>query len=199
MIDKILLKLREEMGISQEMAAKSLNVSRSALGYYERGERQPDASFIIKAADFFGVTADYLLGRSDYRSVENQAIANKFELPLSDKAISFLKSVSPELLPTLDLLLSDPNFENFLLEVMTYIYSLKHGESSESVDIISYELNQKINEAGSSPSPDGSSRTPSEMVKIVSRLLSRLQQAKVIEALEKLINSVTEHEKRVNI
>ncbi|NLA85293.1 MAG: helix-turn-helix transcriptional regulator, partial [Clostridiales bacterium] len=58
MIDKILLKLREEMGISQEMAAKSLNVSRSALGYYERGERQPDASFIIKAADFFGVTAD---------------------------------------------------------------------------------------------------------------------------------------------
>jgi DNA-binding XRE family transcriptional regulator len=31
MIDKILLKLREEMGISQEMAAKSLNVSRSAL------------------------------------------------------------------------------------------------------------------------------------------------------------------------
>lgn len=199
MIDKMLIKLREEMGISQEMAAKSLNVSRSALGYYERGERQPDASFIIKAADFFGVTADYLLGRSDYRSVENQAIANTFELPLSDKAIDFLKSVPPDLQPTLDLLLSDPNFENFLLEVTTYIYSLKHGESSESVDIISYELNQKINEAGSSPSPSGSSRTPSEMVKIVSRLLSRLQQAKVIEALEKLINSVTEHEKRVNI
>jgi len=189
MIDKILLKLREEMGISQEMAAKSLNVSRSALGYYERGERQPDASFIIKAADFFGVTADYLLGRSDYRSVENQAIANKFELPLSDKAISFLKSVSPELLPTLDLLFSDPNFENFLLEVMTYMYSLKHGESSESVDIISYKLNEEINKAGSS-------YTPSEITKIISRLLPRLQQAKVIEALERLINSMVEHDKR---
>jgi transcriptional regulator with XRE-family HTH domain len=182
MIDKMLLKLREEMGISQETAAKSLNVSRSALGYYERGERQPDASFIIKAADFFGVTADFLLGRSSYRSVENQAIANTFELPISDKAIAFIKSVPPELQPTLDLLLSDPNFESFLLEVMTYIYSLKYGESSESIDIISYKLKQA-----------GTSYAPPE---IINRLLARLQQAKVIEALERLINSMVEHDKK---
>ncbi len=117
--------------------------------FYERGERQPDASFIIKAADFFGVTTDYLLGLSEYRSIENQAIANTFDLPLSDKAIGFLKSCPPALLPTLDLLLSDANFEEFLLEVMTHIYSLKYGESSESVDLISHKLKQ----AGSSFAP----------------------------------------------
>lgn len=178
MINKILLKLREEMGLSQELAAKNMNISRSALGYYERGERQPDASFIIKAADFFGVTTDYLLGLSEYRSIENQAIANTFDLPLSDKAIDFLKSCPPALLPTLDLLLSDSNFEEFLLEVMTYIYSLKYGESSESVDLISHKLNQ----AGSSfASPE-----------IISRLLPRLQLLSVMNALERVLSSMKE-------
>jgi len=66
---------------------------------------------------------------------------------------------------------------------MTYLYSLKHGESSESVDIISYKLNQA-----------GSSITP-EITKIISRLLPRLQQAKVLEALERLINSMKDRSK----
>jgi len=147
MINKILLKLREEMGISQEIAAKALNVSRSALGYYERGERQPDASFIIKAADFFGVTADYLLGRSDYRSVENQAIANKFELPLSDKAISFLKSVPPELQPTLDLLVADQNFEDFLLELV------KNSTRQKALQLVNQERNRQDEKWGEQNHP----------------------------------------------
>jgi len=188
--------LRDASGKTQAKIAEDLGMTPQALSYYANG-REPSYDTLIAIAKYFGVTIDYLLGVSDHKSDENSAISK--QIPLSDKAIDYLKSVPLELQPTLNLLLSDPNFENFLLEVMTYIYSLKHGESSESVDIISYELNQKINEAGSSPSPAGSSRTPSEMVKIVSRLLSRLQQAKVIEALEKLINSVTEHEKRVNI
>jgi len=84
----------------------------------------------------------------------------------------------PALLPTLDLLLSDSNFEEFLLEVMTYIYSLKYGESSESVDLISHKLNQA-----------GSSFAPPE---IISRLLPRLQLLSVINALERVLSSMKE-------
>ncbi len=181
--------LRDASGKTQAKIAEDLGMTPQALSYYANG-REPSYDTLIAIAKYFGVTTDYLLGVSDHKSDENSAISK--QIPLSDKAIDYLKSVPLELQPTLNLLLSDPNFENFLLEVMTYIYSLKHGESSESIDIISYELNQNWALAGSSYSP-------SEITKIISRLLPRLQQAKVIEALEKLINSVTEHEKRVNI
>lgn len=178
--------LRDASGKTQAKIAEDLGMTPQALSYYANG-REPSYDTLIAIAKYFGVTTDYLLGVSDHKSDENSAISK--QIPLSDKAIDYLKSVPPELLPTLDLLLSDPNFENFLLEVMTYIYSLKHGESSESVDIISYKLNEEINKAGSS-------YTPSEITKIISRLLPRLQQAKVIEALERLINSMVEHDKR---
>lgn len=178
MLSKILLELREERGLSQELAARKMEISRSALGYYERGERQPDAMFIIKASELYNVTTDYLLGLSEYRSIENEAIAKSARLTLSDRAIDFLKSCPPELLPTLDLLLSDPNIEDFMLEIMTYIYSLEHGKSSESVDIICH----KLNEAGSSFIPP----------KAVTRLLPLLQLLKVVDALERLLSSMKE-------
>jgi transcriptional regulator with XRE-family HTH domain len=178
MLSKMLLELREETGLSQEVAARKMEISRSALGYYERGERQPDASFIIKAAEFYNVTTDYLLGLTKYRSLENVAIANSAGLNLSDRAIDFLKSCPPEILPTLDLLLSDPNIGDFILEILTYIYSWEHSKSSESVDIICH----KLNEAGSSFIPP----------RIVSRLLPRLQLSKVIDVLERLLSSMGE-------
>ncbi|MBP7330829.1 MAG: HTH-type transcriptional regulator ImmR [Firmicutes bacterium ADurb.Bin373] len=176
MLNKILLELREEMSLSQELAAQKMKISRSALGYYERGERQPDATFIIKAAEFYNVTTDYLLGLSEYRSIENEAVAKSAGLVLSDKAIDFLKSCPPELLPTLDLLLSDPNLKDFLLEIMAYIYSLEYGKSSESVDIISH----KLNEVGNS----------FILPEAVSRLLPRLQLLKTVNALELLLSSI---------
>lgn len=174
--------LRDASGKTQAKIAEDLGMTPQALSYYANG-REPSYDTLIAIAKYFGVTTDYLLGVSDHKSDENSAISK--QIPLSDKAINFLKSVPSDLQPTLDMLLSDPNFENFLLEVMAYIYSLKHGESLESVDLINHKLNQV-----------GSSFTPP---KIISRLLPRLQQVKVFEALEKLINSVTEHEKRVNI
>ncbi len=185
MIGDRIKELREKRGLTQKQLSEDpyLNLNINTLASYERNLREPKIDMIVKLAHYFGVTTDYLLGVSEHKSDENSTISK--QIPLSDKSIDFLKSVPPELQPTLDLLLSDPNFENFLLEVMAYMYSLKHGESLESVDLI----NHKSNQAGSSFAPP----------KIISRLLPRLQQVKVFEALEKLINSVTEHEKRVNI
>lgn len=58
-------ELRELHGISQTELAKQLGVVRSTICQYEKGNRQPDTATLLKLADFFGVTVDYLLGRKD--------------------------------------------------------------------------------------------------------------------------------------
>jgi len=176
MIGDRIKELREKQGLTQKQMSEDpcLDLNINTLASYERNLREPKIDMIIKLARYFHVTTDYLLGTSEYETIENDSISK--QIPLSDKAIDFLKSCPPELQPILDLLLSDPNLKDFLLEVMTYIYSLKYGESSESVDIISHKLNQS-----------GSSFAPPE---IISRLLPRLQQLKTFEALEQLLISM---------
>ena len=61
-----LLELRREKGISQAALAKALGVSYAVVCYWETDRSEPTAINIVKIADYFGVTADYLLGRSDY-------------------------------------------------------------------------------------------------------------------------------------
>lgn len=60
--------LREKENISREHLAKALDITYSALSKYETGNRQPDFQTLQKFADFFGVTTDYLLGRTDIPS-----------------------------------------------------------------------------------------------------------------------------------
>ena len=61
---RVLSLLRKEKGISQKEAANSLGVSQALLSHYEKGIRECGLDFLIRAADFYGVSADYLLGRS---------------------------------------------------------------------------------------------------------------------------------------
>ena len=58
-------QLREEIGLSQMELAKKIDISQSAIARYELGKTEPKASDIIKLAEFFCVSADYLLGLSD--------------------------------------------------------------------------------------------------------------------------------------
>lgn len=62
--------LREELGLKQEDLAKKLSVSPSAIGMYERNLREPNNELILKIANFFNVSVDYLLGKSDIRNPE---------------------------------------------------------------------------------------------------------------------------------
>lgn len=61
---RVLTHLRKEKGISQKKAAEALGVSQSLLSHYEKGIRECGLLFLVRAADFYGVTVDYLLGRS---------------------------------------------------------------------------------------------------------------------------------------
>lgn len=68
MFGERLAALRNEKGLSQYELAEKLAFSRGQIGNYEQGTREPDFANLIKIADFFQVSIDYLLGRSDDRS-----------------------------------------------------------------------------------------------------------------------------------
>ena len=57
--------LRREKNISQRKAAADLNISQALLSHYENGVREPGLNFVCKACDYYGVSADYLLCRSE--------------------------------------------------------------------------------------------------------------------------------------
>lgn len=56
--------LRQERGLSQRKVAKDLGISQALLSHYENGIREPGLAFVVKACDYFHVSADYLLGRT---------------------------------------------------------------------------------------------------------------------------------------
>lgn len=57
--------LRENRGLTQTQVAEQLQISRVNYNRYENGEREPDNATLTRLADFFGVSVDYLLGRTD--------------------------------------------------------------------------------------------------------------------------------------
>lgn len=77
---RIITFLRKERGISQKDAAADLGVSQALLSHYEKGIRECGLDFLVRAADYYEVSADYLLGRTVQRTP-----ASVTELPDSDE------------------------------------------------------------------------------------------------------------------
>ena len=61
-----LARLRREKGVSQRKAASDLHISQALLSHYENGAREPGLAFVCRACDYYGVTADFLLGRTGH-------------------------------------------------------------------------------------------------------------------------------------
>lgn len=74
-------ELREEKGLTQQGLADAINIGKSAIALYETDKRQPDPHTLQKFADFFGVTIDYLLGRSDIRRLDQKENNNTYLPP----------------------------------------------------------------------------------------------------------------------
>lgn len=83
-------QLRGEM--SQADFASFLKISRPTVGFYENGERLPDALTLRKIAEKCNVPSDWLLGLTDNKTHDNVDIG--YTLGLSDKAIQKIKSIS---------------------------------------------------------------------------------------------------------
>ncbi|MCI8815948.1 MAG: helix-turn-helix transcriptional regulator [Angelakisella sp.] len=80
---RILTLLRKEKGVSQKTAAASLQVSQALLSHYEKGIRECGLSFLVRAADYYGVSCDYMLGRTPDRTGTTLSID---EIPEADAA-----------------------------------------------------------------------------------------------------------------
>lgn len=65
---RILTLLRKERGISQKQAASELGISQALLSHYEKGIRECGLDFVVRTANFYEVSCDYLLGRSPERT-----------------------------------------------------------------------------------------------------------------------------------
>ena len=87
--------IRTERGVTQEELGKYLNVGKSTISQYETNKSTPDPVTITKIADYFNVSTDYLLGRTEYRNYPHTQAAhiaeNESEYPLKEKDIEHLE------------------------------------------------------------------------------------------------------------
>lgn len=60
-----LKELRKQKGISQLKLAMDLNLNQNSISRYENGQREADYKTLIAFADYFNVSVDYMLGRTD--------------------------------------------------------------------------------------------------------------------------------------
>ncbi|WP_368941904.1 helix-turn-helix domain-containing protein, partial [Bacillus cereus] len=65
MIGEKIKELRKNSKITQEQLGNAIGVSKMAISYFEKGKKSPGRESLKKIADYFGVTTDYLLGRSE--------------------------------------------------------------------------------------------------------------------------------------
>lgn len=82
-----LKELRKNRGISQEDVAVALGITVRAYQNYEYEQREPNIEMIIKLAEFYGVTTDYLLGRNQNELTTIDKLAGEFNMSALEKEI----------------------------------------------------------------------------------------------------------------
>ncbi len=114
-------ELRESKGISQTMLGYVLGVTRSTICQYEKGNRQPDPVALQKLADYFGVSVDYLLGRSENKKspvFENEVQLNDIHrIPIYGHVVAGVPLMSEENLEGYIQISYTPPEEYFALRV----------------------------------------------------------------------------------
>ena len=83
--------LREDLDLRQVDVADATGIDQKTLSNYETGRTSPDSYAVIRLADFFGVTTDYLLGYSSFNIRNNKDIAEK--LDQIERAIQEIKKL----------------------------------------------------------------------------------------------------------
>lgn len=69
--------LRENIGLTQIELAKQFNITSRTISQYERGLRTPDFSLLNQFANYFDVSVDYLLGRTNVKNTKNDSPYNE--------------------------------------------------------------------------------------------------------------------------
>ena len=88
-MDSRLRELRLKKKASQGEVADAIHVTRQAYSFYESGKREPSLEMVKRLADYFGVTIDYLTGRSDIPVTPES-------LQIPNSLLQQMKEASPE-------------------------------------------------------------------------------------------------------
>lgn len=91
-----LKKLREEEGIIQKDLADKLHITRATIASYETGKSLPSLEVIIKYADYFNCSTDYILCRTEEKNYkitkdENIEIVHNKSIVIQEAAMELLK------------------------------------------------------------------------------------------------------------
>ena len=92
---RILTLLRKERGITQKQAAQELGISQAQLSHYEKGIRECGLAFVVRVAEYYDVSCDYLLGRSAERSGQTIRVEDLPESGASTAGSVYRGSVLP--------------------------------------------------------------------------------------------------------
>ena len=84
-------ELRKARGLRQTDVARETCIDQKTLSNYEIGKTNPDSYSVTQLAEFFGVTADYLLGLTDYNFNSKEAILA--ELEAMEHSIAAIKKI----------------------------------------------------------------------------------------------------------
>lgn len=83
--------LRKESGMTQTELAQRLNITKAVVSYYEKLERTPSPDVLIRLADIFNVTTDYLLGRTSTVKTIDVSGLNEEEIVLIQSMIEYFR------------------------------------------------------------------------------------------------------------
>jgi len=138
-----LKELRFEADLSLAQLSLILKMTPSALGNYENDRRQPSFDTLIKVSDYFNVSTDYLLGRSDFK---NPYEVTKYEDTLSDATtLKNKKAIQDflEIISNIEILDTEDNLKTEYLEEIIYLVKVLQNELTHFVvakGIINFEV-----------------------------------------------------------
>lgn len=125
-----LKSLRIVSGMSREDFGKALNISFGTVAAYEQGIRVPPVEKIIEIANYFNVTADYLIG-NDNKAVP--VLENK-KIPLSEKIEAILKEIKEEIIKDVEDSLRDTFMKAIDVEIREEIREVFKQEKKTTIE-----------------------------------------------------------------
>lgn len=138
-----LKELRAEKGIRSEDAAEVFGVSRATLSAYEMGKSVPDLNVLNKMADFYGVSTDYICGRTN---VKKSLQTDTSSVKLSQSDVNKISELSDSETVGLSLLINSAQFKKMVKALAVcylsafYLDYYNERESKRSVSAIKKEL-----------------------------------------------------------
>lgn len=121
---------------SQEEFAKFLGISRPSLGSYENGNRVPNAQILKKISEKCGVSTDYLLGLSDYKQKETEAITAQ-DMGLTENCAKILQGIKGDdnvYAKIICAMVENEYFPSFALDLDNYLYIVRKSEENIADD-----------------------------------------------------------------